>query len=30
METKENEGVKFSYYQIVLWHRGGGGGGGAV
>lgn len=28
METKENEGVKFSYYEIVLWHQLGWGGGG--
>ena len=21
METKGNEGVKFSYYEIVLWHQ---------
>ena len=24
MEMKGNEGVKFSYYEIVLWHRMGG------
>lgn len=28
METKGNEGVKFSYYEIVLWHQLGWGGGG--
>ena len=28
METKENEGVKFCYYEIVLWHQLGWGGGG--
>lgn len=28
MEMKGNEGVTFSYYEIVLWHRLGGGGGG--
>lgn len=30
METKGNEGVKFSYYEIVLWHQLGWGRGGGV
>lgn len=31
METKGNEGVKFSYYEIVLWHQlGWGGRGGSL